>query len=151
MDYLSPVTRISDLASDSDFTMFLQTQGISCSSTSYVCTLTADSDEFNRGTCRDNVLSFILCMQGDHTPVYHTVHDNFYWMQHFGDPGFSRHLASGLVWAKTGILLATTPVLPYDPRDYSIALNRIYNGLVQQYAIVLQQQNITLGEVVSGL
>ena len=71
-------------------------------------------------------------MQGDHTPVYHTVHDNFYWMQHFGDPGFSRHLASGLVWAKTGILLATTPLLPYDPRDYAIALNRIYNGLVQQ-------------------
>ena len=84
-------------------------------------------------------------------PVYHSVHDNFYWMQHFGDPDFSRHLALGLMWAKTGILLATTPVLPYDPRDYAIALNRIYNGLVQQYAIVLQQQNITLGEVVAGL
>ena len=36
--HLSPTTRIDDLASDSDFTMFLQTQGISCSSTSYVCT-----------------------------------------------------------------------------------------------------------------
>ena len=84
-------------------------------------------------------------------PVYHSVHDNFYWMQHFGDPDFSRHLALGLVWAKTGILLATTPVLPYDPRDYAIALNRIYNGLVQQYTMVLQQQNITLGEGVASL
>ena len=72
-------------------------------------------------------------------------------MQHFGDPGFSRHLALGLVWAKTGILLATTPILPYDSRDYAVALNRIYSGLVQQYGTVLQQQSISLGEVVADL
>ena len=88
-------------------------------------------------------------MQSNRTgyAVYHSVHDNFYWMKHFGDPDFSHHLASGLVWVKTGILLATTPVLPYDPRDYAIALTRIYDGLVQQYGTVLQQQNITLGEI----
>ena len=101
-------------------------------------------------SCRNNVFHH-HSMQGDHTPVYHSVHDNFYWMQHFGDPGFSRHLASGLVWAKTAILLATTPVLPYDPRDYAIALNRIYSGLVQQYGTVLQQQSISLGEAVADL
>jgi len=90
-------------------------------------------------------------MQSNRTgyAVYHSVHDNFYWMKHFGDPDFSHHLASGLVWVKTGILLATTPILPYDPQDYAIALTscRIYDELVQQYGTVLQEKNITLGEV----
>ena len=67
-------------------------------------------------------------------------------MKHFGDPD-SHHLASGLVWIKTGILLATTPILLYDPRDYAIALTRIYDGLEQQYGTVQQEKNITLGEV----
>ena len=50
-------------------------------------------------------------------------------------------------YVKTGILLATTPILPYDPRDYAVALTRIYDGLEQQYGTVLQEKNITLGEV----
>ena len=68
-------------------------------------------------------------------------------MKHFGDPDFSHHLAPGLVWVKTGILLATTPILLYDPQDYAVALTRIYDGLEQQYGTLLQEKNITLGEV----
>ena len=38
-------------------------------------------------------------------------------------------------------------ILPYDPQDYAVALTRINDELVQQYGTVLQEKNITLGEV----
>ena len=81
--------------------------------------------------------------------VYHSVHDNFYWMSHFGDPDFSHHLAIGLVWIKTAMLLTTTPVLPYDPRDYALTVQDIFTGVMSQYGNVLKQQGISLGRGVS--
>ena len=78
--------------------------------------------------------------------VYHSVHDNFFWMSNFGDTSsFSHHLAVGLVWSKLTVLLSTSPLLCYDPRDYAIALTRIYSTLETEYGDVLQQQNISLG------
>ena len=53
----------------------------------------------------------------------------------------------GLVWSKTAILLATSPILPWDPRDYAIALSRIYSDLEGQYGSVLKEQNISLGTI----
>ena len=67
-------------------------------------------------------------------------------MTNFGDPDFTHHLAIALVWSKTAILIATTPVLPYNPRDYATALNRIFSNLQNEYGEVLQEQNITLSE-----
>jgi len=66
-------------------------------------------------------------------------------MKHFGDLDFSHHLASGLVWVKTGILLATTPILPYDPRDYAVALRSMMSCTAVR--TVLQEKNIILGEI----
>ncbi len=77
--------------------------------------------------------------------VYHSVHDNFFWMTHFGDPTFTHHLAVGLVWSKMAILIATTPVLPYDPRYYALAVERIYESVKSEYGAALEEQNITLG------
>ena len=65
-------------------------------------------------------------------------------MTNFGDTSFTHHQAIGLMWSKTAILLATSPVLPYDPRDYAIALQNIFGTFVQQYGEVLQSQNIPL-------
>ena len=38
------------------------------------------------------------------------------------------------------------PVLPYDPRDYGTAINRIYNNLEEEYGKILSDHNITLGK-----
>ena len=91
----------------------------------------------------------IVILQANATDyaVYHSVHDNFYWMTHFGDPDFSHHLAIGMVWIKTAMLLTTTPVLPYDPRDYALRVTEIYNNLAKQYGSILNEQGISLGEV----
>ena len=67
-------------------------------------------------------------------------------MTNFGDPSFTHHLATALVWSKTAILIATTPVLPYSPRDYANALNRIFSNLQNEYGEVLQEQNISLSK-----
>eukprot|EP00731_Ephydatia_muelleri_P016309 Em0009g733a len=116
---------IDNIGSGSDFTMFLQLLGISCASFAYV-----------------NTTSYA---------VYHSVHDNFYWMTNFGDPSFTHHQALGLMWFKTAILLATTPVLPYDPRDYAISLQNIFASFVQQYGAVLQNQNISVEYIADEL
>ena len=125
--------------------MFLQLQGISCSTMSYV----SKPQAYN---CIPLIWLLHPTLQSNGTksahgyPVYHSVHDNFYWMSNFGDPSFTHHVAMGLVWSKTAVLIATTPVLPYDPRDYADALDRIFKGLKNQYSLVLEEQNITLSE-----
>ena len=76
--------------------------------------------------------------------VYHSVHDNFYWVSHFGDPTFNHHLATGLVWIKLALILSTDPVLPFDPRDYAIAIKDIFENLKESSGDVLSGQGISL-------
>lgn len=77
--------------------------------------------------------------------VYHSVHDNYYWMSHFGDPSFSHHLALGLVWIKVAIMLTTQPILNFDPRDYAIVVTDIYDSVEEAYEQLLKDQGISLG------
>ena len=87
-------------------------------------------------------------MQANRTSyaVYHSVHDNFYWMSHFGDPSFSHHKATGLVWIKLSLILSTEPVLPFDSRDYAIAIGHIFQNLKDSSGELLNKQEISLGE-----
>ncbi len=92
-------------------------------------------------------ISPTYCLQENATDyaVYHSVHDNFYWMSHFGDPGFTYHVTMGLVWMKTAILLTTTPLPPYDPRHFGLRVREIFDSLEEHYGSTLKAQNITLG------
>jgi hypothetical protein len=36
---------------------------------------------------------FALSFAGPGYPIYHSLYDDFVWMEKFGDPGFSRHAA----------------------------------------------------------
>ena len=76
--------------------------------------------------------------------MYHSVHDNFFFEANLTDPSFSYHTTLGLVWGKVALMMATSPVLPCDPRDYSTALSDILSGLTEEYGGVLTSQNITL-------
>ena len=77
--------------------------------------------------------------------MYHTVHDNFYYEANLTDPTFSYHTTVGLVWGKVALMLATSPTLPFDPRDYSTALSGILSGLEEEYGDVLTSHDISLG------
>ena len=90
---------------------------------------------------------FVICsVQANRTSyaVYHSVHDNFYWMSNFGDPTFSQHLAAGLIWIKLALILSTDPVLPFDPRDYAVAIEDIFQKLQNSSSDLLTEQGISL-------
>ena len=46
--------------------------------------------------------------------IYHSVYDDFYWMDHFGDPGFRYHVLMSQFWGVTALRLANADVLPLD-------------------------------------
>ena len=50
--------------------------------------------------------------------VYHSVYDDFYWMDHFGDPGFRYHALMARFWGTTALRLADADVLPLDYQRY---------------------------------
>jgi N-acetylated-alpha-linked acidic dipeptidase len=83
--------RISPLGSGSDYTPFLQHLGI------------ASTD---------------MGFNGDYG-VYHSAYDSFYWMDHFGDPGFRYHVAAAQVWGTLVMRLADADGLSFDYTDYA--------------------------------
>ena len=46
--------------------------------------------------------------------VYHSMYDDHYWMEHFGDPGFKYHTLMSQVWGTLALRLANAEVFPYD-------------------------------------
>jgi len=83
--------RIAALGSGSDYTPFLQHLGV------------ASTD---------------MGFNGDYG-VYHSAYDSFYWMDHFGDPGFTYHVAAAQLWGTLAMRLADADGLPFDYSDYA--------------------------------
>ena len=83
--------RIGALGSGSDYTPFLQHLGI------------ASTD---------------MGFGGDYG-VYHSAYDSFYWMDHFGDPGFVYHVAAAQIWGTLAMRLADADGLSFDYTDYA--------------------------------
>lgn len=51
--------------------------------------------------------------------VYHAMQDNFYWMEHFGDPTFRYHVAMVQIWGIMALRLAGADILPFDYAVYA--------------------------------
>ena len=91
--------RIGPLGSGSDYTPFLQHLGI------------ASTD---------------MGFGGDYG-VYHSAYDSFYWMDHFGDPGFRYHVAAAQVWGTLAMRLADADGLSFDYTDYASQVREFFN------------------------
>ncbi len=50
--------------------------------------------------------------------VYHSMYDDFYWMNHFGDPGYRYHTLMSKLWGVLALRLANADVLPFDFAAY---------------------------------
>ena len=50
--------------------------------------------------------------------VYHSVYDDFYWMNHFGDPGYRYHTLMSQLWGSLALRLADAQILPFDFEAY---------------------------------
>lgn len=57
-------------------------------------------------------------------PVYHTLHDTVYWIEHFVDREYKVHLTSGKVGMMYLLTLADAPILPFTMTRYHEAIDR---------------------------
>lgn len=83
--------RLSPLGSGSDYTVFLDHLGV-------------PSIDFSFG--------------GDYG-VYHSVYDNFRWMDKYGDPGFVYHAAAAKLWGLMAMRLAGADLIPMRFESYA--------------------------------
>jgi N-acetylated-alpha-linked acidic dipeptidase len=51
--------------------------------------------------------------------VYHSMYDDFYWMNHFGDPGYRYHTVMSQLWGTLALRLADADILPFDFSAYA--------------------------------
>ncbi|MGA2591651.1 MAG: M28 family metallopeptidase [Bryobacteraceae bacterium] len=50
--------------------------------------------------------------------VYHSAYDDFFWMNHFGDPGYRYHTLMTQYWGTLALRLAGAEILPFDFAAY---------------------------------
>ena len=60
--------------------------------------------------------------------VYHSAYDSFYWMDHFGDPGFQYHVAAAQLWGTLAMRLADADGLSLDYTDYARQVREYFHG-----------------------
>ncbi len=61
--------------------------------------------------------------------VYHSAYDDFYWMNHFGDPGYRYHALMSQLWSTTALRLANAEILPYDFESYGTNIRKFVADL----------------------
>jgi len=64
--------------------------------------------------------------------VYHSQYDDFYWMTHFGDPGFRYMTAMAEVWGRMALRIANADVLPYDFSLYATRVGGLLDALASE-------------------
>jgi len=69
-----------------------------------------------------------LQFDGDYG-VYHSGYDDFYWMNHFGDPGYHYHTLMSQLWGVTALRLANADLLPFDFASYAANIRQFVNEL----------------------
>jgi N-acetylated-alpha-linked acidic dipeptidase len=61
--------------------------------------------------------------------VYHSMYDDFYWMNQFGDPGYGYHALMTQLWGVVALRLANARILPYDFQFYGATIRDFLNDL----------------------
>jgi N-acetylated-alpha-linked acidic dipeptidase len=71
-----------------------------------------------------------LQFDGDYG-VYHSAYDDFYWMNHFGDPGYRYHTLMSQLWGVTALRLANADLLPFDFASYASNVRQFVDELAR--------------------
>jgi N-acetylated-alpha-linked acidic dipeptidase len=61
--------------------------------------------------------------------VYHSMYDDFYWMNHFGDPGYHYHAVMTQLWGVIAMRLGNAAILPYDFDSYGENVRKFVSSL----------------------
>ncbi|KAL9938586.1 hypothetical protein V8E36_002305 [Tilletia maclaganii] len=94
------IRRTSALGSGSDYTVFLQRNGIAASMASY------------------------RRRRDDPAYMYHSNFDSFHWMETYGDPHFRRHESMAKLVGLVALRSASEPSLPIRPDHYAAELSK---------------------------
>ncbi|XP_043538950.1 aminopeptidase NAALADL1 [Chiloscyllium plagiosum] len=84
-------------------------------------------------------------------PAYHTGYDTFDYASRFIDPGFTSHQTVGRTAGNVLMRLADSVILPLNIRDYSEAIDQLYNTAERDFAPELLRQNISLDPLHSAV
>jgi N-acetylated-alpha-linked acidic dipeptidase len=114
--------RVGELGSGSDYTPFLQHLGVP---------------------------SLDLGFGGSYG-VYHAIYDNFYWMEHFGDPSFKYSVAAAQVYGTLALRLADADILPFDYTEYGKAIQKYLRDLEEEMEKSGVGDKISFDEVTSA-
>jgi N-acetylated-alpha-linked acidic dipeptidase len=63
--------------------------------------------------------------------VYHSAYDDFFWMNHFGDPGYRYHTLMSQLWGVLALRLANADLLPFDFASYAANVRQFVNELTK--------------------
>ena len=77
-----------------------------------------------------------LGFEGDYG-VYHSGYDDFYWMNHFGDPGYKYHTLMSQLWGVTALRLANADLLPFDFASYAANVRQFVQELANKNKLVI--------------
>jgi N-acetylated-alpha-linked acidic dipeptidase len=66
--------------------------------------------------------------------VYHSAYDDFFWMNHFGDPGYRYHTLMSQLWGVLALRLANAELLPFDFASYAANIRQFVNELTKGMA-----------------
>ncbi|KAF7030515.1 hypothetical protein CFC21_042042 [Triticum aestivum] len=69
--------------------------------------------------------------EGPGYPVYHSLYDDFVWVEKFADPGFRRHVAAASIWGIMALRLADEEIIPFDYMSYTTELEA-YTKVVEK-------------------
>jgi N-acetylated-alpha-linked acidic dipeptidase len=61
--------------------------------------------------------------------VYHSMYDDFYWINHFGDRGYRYHALMSKLWGTLSLRLADSDILPYDFAFYAQQIRQFARDL----------------------
>lgn len=79
---------------------------------------------------------FGLGFEGDYG-VYHSAYDDFFWMNHFGDPGYRYHTLMSQLWGVLALRLANADLLPFDFANYAANVRQFVQELEKSNQAVL--------------
>jgi N-acetylated-alpha-linked acidic dipeptidase len=63
--------------------------------------------------------------------VYHSAYDDFFWMNHFGDPGYRYHTLMSQLWGVLALRLANADLLPFDFASYASNIRQFVSELTK--------------------
>lgn len=76
--------------------------------------------------------------------VYHSMYDDHFWVEHFGDPGFQYHLIITRLWGMLALRLANADVLPMDFASYAAGVRNFLGDLDKKSNV---RPNLDLGSL----